>query len=192
MPDEHFTELISDRIMLRRFTLADLTTFVAYRSNPEVARYQGWEAPYPLADGKRMISKMLDEHPDTAGQWYQYAMVLRSTSELIGDCAAGIDAEDERQAEIGFTVRPEYQGRGYATEGARTLLRYLFEARAKHRVTARCDVRNTASARVIERLGMRREGYLRESNWSKGEWADEFLYAMLDHEWARLAGSEDG
>ena len=66
MPDEHFTELISDRIMLRRFALADLTTFVAYRSNPEVARYQSWEAPYPLADGKRMISKMLGEHPDTA------------------------------------------------------------------------------------------------------------------------------
>lgn len=188
MPDEHFSELVSDRIALRRFTLADLPTFVAYRSNPDVARYQGWDTPYPLSDGERMISALLRQHPDTAGQWFQYAMVLRSTNELIGDCAAGTDADDPRQAEIGFTVRPEYQGRGYATEGARTLLGYHFQARAKHRVTARCDVRNTASARVLERLGMRREAHLRESAWAKGEWTDELLYAMLDHEWAELSG----
>ena len=115
-------------------------------------------------------------------------MVLRSTNELIGDCASGTDQEDPRQVEIGFTIRPEYQGRGYATEGARTLVGYLFDDRAKHRVTARCDVRNTASARVLERIGMRREGYLRESTWAKGEWTDEFCYAVLDHEWAERAG----
>jgi aminoglycoside 6'-N-acetyltransferase len=193
MPDEHFTELLADRIALRRFTLADLTTFVAYRSDPDVARYQGWDAPYPLADGERMISRLLETHPDTSGEWY--AMVLRSTNELIGDCASGTDEQDPRLAEIGFTVRPEYQGQGYATEGTRTLLGYLFQARAKHRVRARCDPRNAPSARVLERLGMRREGLLREAEWAKGEWADELCFAILDREWAergvpgaRLAG----
>jgi len=188
MPDEHFTELAADRIALRRFRPADLTTFVAYRSDPDVARYQAWDAPFPLADGERMIASLLETHPDTAGEWFQYAMVLRSTSELIGDCAAGMDQQDPRQVEIGFTVRPEYQGRGYATEGTRTLLRYLFAARGKHRVTARCDPRNTASARVLERLGMRREGHLREALWAKGEWADELCYAILDREWADRTG----
>ncbi len=183
MPDERFTELVSDRLRLRRFARSDLTTFLAYRSDPDVARYQDWDAPYPRADGERMICELLGEHPDTTGQWFQYAMVLRGTGELIGDCASGTDATDPRQAEIGFTLRPEFQGQGYATEAARLLLGYLFGARSKHRVTARCDPRNAASVAVLERLGMRREGYLRESTWAKGEWTDDLLYAMLDREW---------
>lgn len=187
MPDENFTELAAERIALRRFTFADLTTFVTYRSLPDVARYQAWDAPYPLADGERMISSLLETHPDTSGEWFQYAMVLRSTNELIGDCASETDQQDPRIAEIGFTVRPEYQGRGYATEGARTLLSYLFGERAKHRVTARCDPRNVPSARVLQRLGMHREGQLREAVWAKGEWADELCFAILDREWAAQA-----
>jgi RimJ/RimL family protein N-acetyltransferase len=184
MPDERFTLLTSDRIALRRFGPGDLDCFVRYRSDPTVARYQSWDAPYPRSAGERLIAGMAERHPDIPGQWFQYAMVLRSTNEFIGDCASGTDADDPRLAEIGFTVRPEHQGHGYATEGARTLLGYLFGARGKHRVTARCDARNAASARVLERLGMRREGHLRESSWAHGEWTDDLLYAMLDYEWA--------
>ncbi len=187
MPDESFTWLVSDRLMLRRFALRDVPAFVAYRSRPEVARFQSWDAPYPLADGESLIGAMLSEHPDTPGRWFQYAATLRSTGELIGDCAARTDAADPRQAELGFTIALEHQGRGYATEAARALLRYLFDARAKHRVHACCDARNAASARVLERLGMRREGHLRESTWMKGEWTDDLLYAILDREWASIA-----
>lgn len=184
MPDENFTDLMSDRLVLRRFSPTDLPAFVAYRSNPDVARYQGWEAPYPVADAERMIEALRREHPDTPGEWYQYAVELRSTGELVGDCAAKTDAEDPRQAELGFTLAPAHQGRGYATEAARRLLDYLFGARAKHRVIAYCDARNAASAAVLQRLGMRREGHLRESTWAKGEWTDDLLYAVLDREWA--------
>jgi len=184
MPDPQFTELVSDRIALRRFAPEDLAVFVRYRSDPAVARYQTWDAPYPRSSGERLISGLAEHHPDTAGEWFQYALVLRSTNELIGDCASGTDADDPRIAEIGFTLRPEFQGHGYATEGAGALLGYLFGKRGKHRVTARCDARNDASVRVLERLGMRHEGHLRESSWAKGEWTDDLLYAMLDYEWA--------
>jgi len=183
MPDADFTELIGDRIVLRRFRPGDLTAFVAYRSDPDVARYQSWDAPYSRAGGERMITALLGRHPDTAGEWFQFAMVLRATGGFIGDCAAGIPADDPRRAEIGFTLATPYQGHGYATEAARMLLGYLFDGRGKHRVTACCDPRNTASARVLGRLGMRREGHLRESTWAKGEWTDDLLFAMLDHEW---------
>jgi RimJ/RimL family protein N-acetyltransferase len=187
MPDEGFTELVSDRLVLRRFAQRDVHAFVAYRSRPEVARFQSWDAPYPIAEGMAMISALLGEHPDTPGEWFQYAVALRSTGELIGDCAAKTDADDPRQAEIGFTFAPAHQGRGYATEAARALLAYLFGERAKHRVRACCDARNAASARVLERLGMRLEGRLRESTWMKGEWTDDLLFAMLDREWAEAA-----
>lgn len=183
MPDPRFTTLAGERIVLRRFAMTDLATFVAYRSDSEVARYQGWDAPYPRASGKRMIRELLRQHPDTPGEWFQYAMELCATGELIGDLASGTDAGDSRQAEIGFTLRPQFQGQGYATEAAHTLLGYLFGARAKHRVTARCDPRNAASVAVLERIGMRREGHLVESTWAKGEWTDDLLFAILDREW---------
>lgn len=189
MPDEEFTELVSPRIVLRRFALSDAGIFVAYRSDPQVARYQSWDAPYPRQAGERMIRELAGAHPDTPGQWFQYAMTLRSTGELIGDVASGTDAADERQAEIGFTVRPGFQGHGYATEAARLLLGYLFGSRGKHRVRADCDPRNLASAAVLERIGMRREGWLRESTWSKGEWTDDLLYAILEREWANRSST---
>jgi aminoglycoside 6'-N-acetyltransferase len=183
MPDEGFTELAGQRLVLRRFRPGDLARFVAYRSSAEVARYQSWEAPYPLAEGERVIAEMMRRHPDTPGEWFQFAVALRPGGELIGDCAAVTHADDARQCEIGFTIAPAHQRRGYATEATRLLAGYLFGSRGKHRIAAYCDPRNTASAAVLERLGMRLEGHLRESTWAKGEWTDDLLYAVLRQEW---------
>ena len=185
MPDEGFTELAGPRVTLRRFQPGDVAEFVAYRSSEQVARYQSWDAPYPREAGERFVRQIMNEHPDTAGEWFQFAVVLRSTGEMIGDCAAMPHADDPRQCDIGFTISPEHQGHGYATEAVRLLVTYLFAARGKHRVIAYCDARNAPSAAVLERLAMRREGHLRESTWAKGEWTDDLLYAVLDHEWQR-------
>lgn len=187
MPDTHFSELASGRLTLRRFRLDDLAALVAYRSIPEVARFQGWDAPYPLAEGEDMIRRMMDQYPDTPGEWFQFAVALRSSGELIGECGAKTLTTDSRQAEIGYTLAPAHQGLGYATEAARTLLGYLLGARGKHRVIAYCDPRNVASERVMLRLGMRREGHMIESTWAKGEWTDDLVYALLEREWRQRA-----
>jgi RimJ/RimL family protein N-acetyltransferase len=184
MPDEGFTELAAERVVLRRFQPADLDVFVTYRSLVEVARYQSWESPYPRAAGEDFIRQMLISHPDTAGEWFQFAVELKSTGALIGDCGAGPHGNDARQAEIGYTIAPEYQGHRFATEAGHALLQYLFRSRGKHRVVATCDPRNVASARVLQRLGMRQEAHLRESTWAKGEWTDDLLFAVLEREWA--------
>ena len=183
MPDEGFTELAGPRVALRRFHPDDVAKFVAYRSSEQVARFQSWDAPYPREEGERFIQEIAKEHPDTAGEWFQFAVVLRSAGQLIGDCAALPHADDPRQCEIGFTISPEHQGHGYASEAVRLLLTYLFTARGKHRITACCDSRNTASIALLERLGLRREGHLRESAWAKGEWTDDLVYALLRDEW---------
>lgn len=183
MADTKFTELTGERVTLRRFKPADVKPFVAYRSDPDVARYQSWDAPYPLAHGELLIRAMQRQHPDTPGQWFQFAVTLRSTGELIGDCGAKSDAADPRQTEIGYTIAKQQHGHGYGADTVRTLLGYLFEGRGKHRVTASCDPRNTGSINLLERIGMRREGHMRESIWFNGEWADDLLFAMLDQEW---------
>ena len=194
MADTEFTELAGPRLTLRRFRAADAPVLASYRSVPEVARYQSSDTPFPVAAAEEAIGEMLASHPDTPGEWFQFAAVLRGAGpgggELIGDCAACTDADDPQQAEIGFTIAPAFQGRGYATEAAGLLLGYLFGARRKHRVTASCDARNLASAAVLERLGLRREGHLRESTWAKGEWTDDLWYAMLRREW--VAANREG
>jgi RimJ/RimL family protein N-acetyltransferase len=152
-------------------------------ADPQVARYQSWEAPYPPSQARQFLRELQATHPDTPGEWFQFAVALRRTDRLIGDCAAHVRADDPRQAEIGFTLASEHQGRGYATEAVRRLLHYLLIERGKHRVSATCDDRNTRSAAVLERVGMRREGHLLESTWAKGEWTNDLLYAVLRREW---------
>jgi RimJ/RimL family protein N-acetyltransferase len=188
MADEGFTAVAGDRVVLRRFGPADVDAFVAYRSVPEVARYQSWDAPYPRRAGEQFIAQLARQHPDTPGEWFQFAVALRPGGSLIGDCAAIPDAKDPRQCEIGFTIGPAHQGHGYATEAVRLLAGYLFGARGKHRLHACCDARNVASAAVLERLGMRREGHLRASTWAKGEWTDDLLYGLLREEWQPRPG----
>jgi RimJ/RimL family protein N-acetyltransferase len=183
MPDEGFTELAGPRVTLRRFHPGDVAEFVAYRSSVQVARFQSWDAPFPREEGERFVRELANEHPDTPGAWFQFAVALRPAGQLIGDCAAIPQAGDSRQCEIGFTIAPQYQGHGYATEAVSLLLAYLFTVRGKHRITACCDPRNTASAALLERLGMRREGHLRQSTWAKGEWTDDLVYALLHDEW---------
>jgi aminoglycoside 6'-N-acetyltransferase len=181
-PDDAFCRLLTPRLEIRRFTLDDAGPFAAYRSDPAVARYQGWDAPYPLASARRFIEGLSESHPGTPGMWFQFAVTRRDDSVLVGDCAARPSAEDPRIVEIGFSLVTGYQGRGYATEAIRRLLDYLFEdeqgVRPVHRVTAGCDIRNTRSAALLERVGMRREGHFVES-----EWFSEYRYGLLHREW---------
>jgi RimJ/RimL family protein N-acetyltransferase len=179
MGDAAFTALTTQRLVLRRFRPEDLDAFVAYRSDPETARYQSWEAPYRPSQARQFLQELEAIHPDTPGEWFQFAVALRHTDRLIGDCGAHVQAEDSRQAEIGFTLAPPHQGHGYATEAARALLRVAFEDLGLHRVFGRLDARNSASSRVLERLGMRREAHLVENELVKGEWQSELVYAKL-------------
>lgn len=182
-PHATFRELRSDRLLVRRFRDDDAETFAAYRSDPDVARYQSWEPPCPVAAAHRFITAMHDEHPDTPGGWFQFALEERTTGVHVGDVAALVDGDDPRLVTIGVTLAREWQGRGLATEAVRTLLGYLFEERGKHRVIADCDPRNLAVVALLKRLGMRREAHHVQSHWDGVGWSDEYVYAMLEQEW---------
>ena len=175
--------LETQRLKLRPFQKSDLESFVAYRSDPEVVRYQGWDAPYPVENAVAFIEEMAQSSPGIDGNWYQFAVELQETGVMIGDCAFHTLADDNRQAEIGFTFARSHQGVGYATEAVNRLLTYLFEDLELHRVTAVCDVENIASAHLLERVGMRREAHFVDNIWFKGAWGSEYVYALLQYEW---------
>jgi RimJ/RimL family protein N-acetyltransferase len=177
--------IATERLVLRRFRAADAETLAAYRSDPDVARYQSWTAPVPFEQARAVVASLEKGDPSLPG-WFQYAVEHTADRAHIGD--VGVDlAENRRQAEIGFTLAPAYQGKGFAGEAVRAVLDHLFRVRGLHKVSAECDARNTASARLLERVGFTREGRLRSHTWIKGEWTDDLLFGVLAEEWLLLA-----
>ena len=178
-----FTRLESERLILRRFTDSNLAPFLAYRNDPEVARYQAWES-CTEREAAAMIEELESLRPGTPGEWFQFAIALKETNALVGDCALKIE-QDGWQAEVGFTLSREHQGKGYASEAVSRLLDYAFGDLGLHRVVAITDRENEPSFALLERLGMRREGHFVQNAWFKGRWVSEYLYAVLEDEWLR-------
>lgn len=171
------------RLTLRNFIDADLETFLAYRNDPEVAKYQGWGVPYPREKGEVFLSSMKERKDLKQDGWIQYAVALKDTDELIGDLGCYVKKDDMRQARLGFTLAAKYWRKGYITEAALCLLRYLFEDMNVHRVAADCDVDNIASYRTLEKLGFRREAHFIESYLVNGVYASEYHYGLLQRGW---------
>ena len=177
--------LETDRLLLRHFRDSDLEEFLAYRSDPQVARYQGWSAPYDAMIGRAFVDEMKNAVPGTPGKWFQAAIEFKSLKTMLGDCAFQVMADEPRQAHIGITLARPNWGKGYGEEACRCLLNYLFDELDLHRVVAICDVENIASFTLLKRLGFRREAHLVENIWFKGAWGSEYHYAMLEREWKR-------
>ena len=182
--------LATERLLLRPFTDADGEALFAIYGPPDNSRFlyteprKRDEIP-EMIDRAKQLSAIDDEHDGL-----RLAAVLAASGEVVGDVSLWRVSREHRQGEVGYVLDPAHQGHGYATEAVREALRIGFEVVGFHRIVGRLDARNTASAAVLERLGMRREAHLRENEFVKGEWADGLIYAMLAAEWeAHRAGS---
>jgi RimJ/RimL family protein N-acetyltransferase len=183
MVDATFDRLIAPRLILRRFRAEDIATFVRYRADPAVARFQSWEN-FSEADGLEFLAAMNRQHPDTPGEWFQFAVELAATGAMIGDCALHALSESPREVEIGFTLAPEFQGHGYATEAVARILDYVFGPLTKERAIAITDVRNAPSIAVLERLGFMQDTTPREPVLFKREPCEEYLYGLRRELWS--------
>lgn len=179
-----FLLLESARLVLRRFQRTDLVPFHAYRSDPNIARYQGW-SEFSLDDARQFIEKKDACLPGASGVGAQIAIEVKASGEMIGDLYLNMPADEPAQAQIGFTLAPEHQGNGFATEAVETLLDYVFGALDKQRVTALTFARNDRSVALLERVRMRREAHHVQSSRLEGAWVDDYVYAILRSEWQR-------
>jgi RimJ/RimL family protein N-acetyltransferase len=184
-------QIHTPRLTLRALVPADLDAFVAYRSDPAVARWQSWDAPYPPSAAEALFTSASADSPPTPGQWRQVGVARRADGVLLGDCAF-CRSEDGRQAELGVTLATAHQGQGYAAEALAALIDWLFDEVGVHRVFANCDPQNPGVIALLRRLGLREEGRFVESLWWKGGWTDELWFALLRREpraWRVSAGS---
>jgi RimJ/RimL family protein N-acetyltransferase len=167
------------RLRLRPPEPEDLVPLHAIMSDAEVARWLYWE-PRSVAEVNQSLDRQIDQDRSR-----ELALVaeLRETGELVGHLTLTLGPPEHRQAEIGFMFHPAHQSRGYATEASQAVVRLAFETYGLHRLYARLEPRNAASARVLEKLGMRREATLVENEWVKGEWQSEAIYGLLAREW---------
>lgn len=175
--------LLTERLLLRPFRDDDLDALCVIDGDPATARYL-YSAPRSRAEVRASLArrkKMTGIKRE--GDAIRLAAVLRDDGTLVGDVSLHYRSREHRLGEIGFVLHPDHHGRGYATEAVRVLFGLGFGSLGLHRIIGRCDPRNLASARLMERLGMRREAFFRESEFIKDEWCDELVYGLLAAEW---------
>lgn len=181
--------LRTPRLDLRPYESGDLDHLRAMYAQADVVRYLYWE---PMGEDELVanLEKKVGRRVWAGeGQGLNLLGVLRDTGDVVGDVALWLVSEEHRTGEVGFVLKPEFTGRGYATEMTAELLRVGFDELGLHRVVGRLDARNASSAAVLERLGMRREALLVDNEWVKGEWTSELDYALLADEWAASRSS---
>ena len=172
------------RLIVRRFLPTDLEDAFAILSDPEISRYEHWDA-FDREQVREDLVLQASVEPGTPEVWNEFAVTLRDGGACIGNISFKRSEPDQGQAEMGFHFARAYHGRGYGKEAVTGLIEWLW-GMGIHRIWAVADTRNESSWRMMEKLGMRREGHLRHNCFVKGEWCDEYLYALLEPEWRAL------
>ena len=175
--------IATDRLILRSYTDDDLDDLYDIQSRPDVTRYLYWGVRNLDEVRESLERKIRGAALIEQGDVLTFAAVMPETGTVIGDVILVWVSTEHRQGEIGYLFHPQFGGKGYATEAATAVLRVGFEEIGLHRIVGRLDARNEASARVLERLGMRREAHFVQNEFVKGEWTDELVYAITEDEW---------
>ncbi|MEP7059108.1 MAG: GNAT family N-acetyltransferase [Actinomycetota bacterium] len=152
--DIDFSPLETERLQLRRSDPEDAGSISAYRSDPQVNRYQGWERTDP--DGIRgEIELMATRSPGEAGGWVQLSVIERDTGTLVGDVGFSAAEGEPGVIKVGYTMAPVFQGMGYATEAVAAIIAYAFDKLGARVARAYASAENIPSIRVAEKVGMR-------------------------------------
>ena len=172
----------TERLILRPITMEDLDDLLEYQSNADVVRY----IPWPQRTREQVVEAIEKAQSLTGltneGDYYVLGIALKESNKVIGQLNAAHESSTNKMASIGWVLNPAYSGRGYATEAVKEWITHIFASYDFHRLTAKIDQRNVESAKLAERVGMRKEGEYREDDLFKGEWVSTWLYGLLRSE----------
>jgi [ribosomal protein S5]-alanine N-acetyltransferase len=178
-------QIMTERLVLRDFRAEDWQAVHAYQNDPRYLRYYAWTERTPEAV-RDFIQMFLDHQQSEPRLKFQLVIELKGSGQLIGNCGIRMEEAGALEADIGYELDPRHWGHGYATEAARAMLSLGFNQFGLHRIWAWCIADNTGSAHVLEKVGMRLEGRMRDKEFFKGRYWDTLLYAILEDEWRAL------
>lgn len=179
---DEFPTLRTERLVLRKMTLDDAEFYLRNFSDPTVVELTGFEPPKDLESAREELKEYcIDIFTSNAG--IRWGITLRGSPELIGTCGFYKWVKRAYHAEIGYDLLAEHRDKGIMTEALAAMLDYLFGTVGMNRVYALIDPRNEASIGLVEGLGFKREGVLRESTYFRGRFLDDVVYSVLAREW---------
>jgi ribosomal-protein-alanine N-acetyltransferase len=175
-------ELATPRLVLREIRESDFADLHEIYSDPETQRFE--RIPLSEEESRSKLKDFITPQTEKPRTRFFFAVTVRPEDKLIGFIKLALNIEEAREYEIGWMVKRAYWGKGYAPEAALEVLSFAFTQLNTHRVVAFCNAKNVPSYRVMEKLGMQREGYLRETRQLNNTWHDELVYAILEREFS--------
>lgn len=170
--------LKTERLTLRNYIADDWERIHIYGSNPDFSKYELW-GPNTLEDTHKFVAEMVQQSTDMPRFKFDYAVCLKESDLLIGGCGIRRESELSQVANLGWAINPDFQSKGYATEAAKALLEFGFQTLKLSLIYATCDTRNEASYKVMEKLGMKKVGFIKGTKEVKGHVRDSFRYEIL-------------
>lgn len=174
--------LKGERVIMREIEEKDWVDVHKYASQQLVCRYQPW-GPNSEEESKDFVKKIIADAKKNPRSRFVFAIILKGNGNMIGSAEFIIQDYSNKIGEIGYIINPDYWGMGYATEAAKLIIEFSFTNFNLHRIYATCDPRNVASSKVLEKIGMTKEGRMREDLLIKDGWRDSLLYSILVQEW---------
>lgn len=174
--------ITTERLLLREFAQDDWRAVLEYQRDPRYLRYYPWP-DRTEADVRDFVLMFLDWQVESPRRRFQLAITRRSDNRVIGNCGIRCHLDDPTEAELGYELNPNHWGQGFATEAAGAMVEFAFRQLGLQRVTSWCIADNTASARVLERLGFQMQRRLPNVEYFKGSWRDTLHYTLASGEW---------
>ena len=169
------------RLIIRPITCDDKDEVFEYRSDRETNKYQGW-IPTTVSDVEIFIGK-ISKQINEPRTWFQFVIIEKEAKKIIGDIGVHFFDNENKQVEIGCTVKKDFQNKGYATETVKIVIDYLFKELNKHRIITSIDPENKNSIRLVEGIGFRKEAHFVESLLINGKWVDDLIYSLIEKDW---------
>lgn len=168
------------RLVIRELEASDADAVQRCAGDPQVVRYLPF-GPNTPDQTRTFLDRVLVAQQERPRR--RYEMAVCQGDELVGCARISIGSPEHRQGDIGYMLCRELWGRGLMTEAAEAIIQFGFDSLGLHRIWATCGTENLASARVLDKLGMRREGHLRDERLVRGKWRDTYVYAIVEDEW---------
>ena len=180
----------TDRLSFRLVSKEDLNNIHVLHSLPETDKFNTLGIPETIHETEKIIESWCSKQDTNPPTSYVFCLDLAETKQFIGLIALNIGKPNYKSAEVWYKIHSNYWGKGYATEGLLKLFHFAFNDLKLHRIEAGCAVENIASIKVLEKAGMKREGMKRKILPIRGEWKDNYFYAILEEDFISHAKSQ--